>query len=464
MCTYQEASYAAASIIESVSDGLLIFTFMSQPSAKEDSLTMPGVSFKFSFTSMTSPEIGEYTSEAALTDSTTPKDDFASTLEPTSGSSTYTMSPNSACRRMRCANASVYECASIYCPVRRVRATSRARARVFVRPSSPRSRPPSSSHLRVIGDADRRDITFDLGPFVRRHVLQTFNHCSRDARGALVSHRVHGPVSSPRLGARRARGPSKHSIHTASRPWRRFARASALVRLARRHRCHERRVRPSSRFTRAPERSIARRMTFGRPRAGHRITSSSSHRWSTRARRPRSRTWARTRWFASSISRAPIAPTSRKVRSSTCADDARDDATDDRARRRVAGVCFYTQMKTSHTGLNGRRMRHRSVVAKSDRATDRAPKDDAHRTTRTAKLRNRDDDDDGDAGGISTRAGDGDREDAASTRRDARVDRSRCRPRAARRSRARRTRFDAPRGRSRARARRRARARTRTRR
>ena len=209
MCTYQEASYAAASIIESVSDGLLIFTFMSQPSAKADSLTMPGVSFKFSFTSMTSPEIGEYTSEAALTDLTTPKDDFASTLEPTSGSSTYTMSPNSACRRMRCANASVYECASIYCPVRRVRATSRARARVFVRPSSPRSRPPSSSHLRVIGDADRRDITFDLGPFVRRHVLQTFNHCSRDARGALVSHRVHGPVSSPRLGVRRARGPSK---------------------------------------------------------------------------------------------------------------------------------------------------------------------------------------------------------------------------------------------------------------
>ena len=43
MCTYQEASYAAASIIESVSDGLLIFTFMSQPSAKEGSLTKPGV-------------------------------------------------------------------------------------------------------------------------------------------------------------------------------------------------------------------------------------------------------------------------------------------------------------------------------------------------------------------------------------------------------------------------------------
>jgi len=136
------------------------------------------------------------------------------------------------------------------------------------------------------------------------------------------------------------------------------------------------------------------------------------------------------------------------------------------ARVGASRVCvFITQMKTSHAGLNGRRMRHRSVVAKSDRPTDRAPKDDAHRTTRTAKLRHRDDDDDdGDAGGISTRAGDGDREDAASTRRDARVDRSRCRPRAARRSRARRTRFDAPRGRSRARARRRARARTRTRR
>lgn len=53
-----------------------------------------------------------------------------------------------------------------------------------------------------------------------------------------------------------------------------------------------------------------------------------THRWSTRARRPRSRTWARTRSFASSISRAPIAPTSRRARSrnpsSTCARARRD--------------------------------------------------------------------------------------------------------------------------------------------
>ena len=448
MCTYQEASYAAASIIESVSDGLLIFTFMSQPSAKEDSLTMPGVSFKFSFTSMTSPEIGEYTSEAALTDSTTPKDDFASTLEPTSGSSTYTMSPNSACRRMRCANASVYECASIYCPVRRVRATSRARARVFVRPSSPRSRPPSSSHLRVIGDADRRDITFDLGPFVRRHVLQTFNHCSRDARGALVSHRVHGPVSSPRLGARRARGPSKHSIHTASRPWRRFARASALVRLARRHRCHERRVRPSSRFTRAPERSIARRMTFGRPRAGHRITSGSFVRVVVVA--------------PVEYARAPTAVTHMGANAVVCFVHLKSADRADIAQSSFVDVCGRRARRRD--GRSRASARRGCVCLYTDENITHGPKDDAHRTTRTAKLRNRDDDDDGDAGGISTRAGDGDREDAASTRRDARVDRSRCRPRAARRSRARRTRFDAPRGRSRARARRRARARTRTRR
>ena len=56
--------------------------------------------------------------------------------------------------------------------------------------------------------------------------------------------------------------------------------------------------------------------------------SGRTHRWSTRARRPRSRTWARTRSFASSISRAPIAPTSRRARSrnpsSTCARARRD--------------------------------------------------------------------------------------------------------------------------------------------
>lgn len=94
--THQEASYAAASIIESTSDGLLIFTFMSQPSAKADSFTIPGVSAKFSLISMTSPLIGEYTSDAALTLSTTPNEPLASTELPTSGSSTYTMSPNSA--------------------------------------------------------------------------------------------------------------------------------------------------------------------------------------------------------------------------------------------------------------------------------------------------------------------------------------------------------------------------------
>jgi len=79
-------SYAAASINEPGTSETL--TFINHPPSNGDSLTVPGVSFNASLTSMTVPETGEYTSEAALTDSTTPKDLVASISAPTSGSST----------------------------------------------------------------------------------------------------------------------------------------------------------------------------------------------------------------------------------------------------------------------------------------------------------------------------------------------------------------------------------------
>lgn len=50
--------------------------------------TLAGSSTSVLLTSTTSPDTGEYTSEAAFTDSTTPKVFFCVTVEPTSGSST----------------------------------------------------------------------------------------------------------------------------------------------------------------------------------------------------------------------------------------------------------------------------------------------------------------------------------------------------------------------------------------
>ena len=38
------------------------------------------------------------------------------------------------------------------------------------------------THLRVIGDPDRRDVAFHLGPLVRGHVFQSLNHCARASR------------------------------------------------------------------------------------------------------------------------------------------------------------------------------------------------------------------------------------------------------------------------------------------
>jgi hypothetical protein len=48
-------------------------------------------------------------------------------------------------------------------------------------PARPRFGAPSRAfcftHLRVIGDPDRRDVAFRLGPLVRGHVLQSLDHC-----------------------------------------------------------------------------------------------------------------------------------------------------------------------------------------------------------------------------------------------------------------------------------------------
>lgn len=199
--THQEASYAAASIIESTSDGLLIFTFMSQPSAKADSFTIPGVSAKFSLISMTSPLIGEYTSDAALTLSTTPNEPLASTELPTSGSSTYTMSPNSAYSTGDSSVIRIDENDEI---APRARAHSRlvlsapplSRASFASLSRAIREAPKtgriarSRAHLRVVRDTDGGDVAIHLGPLVRGHVLQALDHCARRSPSVSLSSRL----------------------------------------------------------------------------------------------------------------------------------------------------------------------------------------------------------------------------------------------------------------------------------
>jgi hypothetical protein len=50
------------------------------------------------------------------------------------------------------------------------------------------------THLRVIGDPDRRDVAFHLGPLVRGHVFQSLNHCvafqSSSSSSSSSVHRV----------------------------------------------------------------------------------------------------------------------------------------------------------------------------------------------------------------------------------------------------------------------------------
>ena len=102
----------------------------------------------------------------------------------------------------------------------------------------------------------------------------TVRVATREARSSVIARRA---VPPPRLAFARVAQGAHPDILSAPRPARSaspFARASALERSrATSPTCHARAsLDASSRFTRAPERSIARRMTFGRPRAGHRVT------------------------------------------------------------------------------------------------------------------------------------------------------------------------------------------------
>ena len=156
----------------------------------------------------------------------------------------------------------------------------------------------------------------------RKGPIRTFYPRRVSARGVALrasSALVRSRATSPTCHARASLDASSRFARASSRA---FDRASDDVRIVR---------------ARAIDVSIAASFVRGRRR---------SHRWSTRARRPRSRTWARTRSFASSISRAPIAPTSRRARSripsSTCA--RRRDATTrrrDRASSARRGSCVF---------------------------------------------------------------------------------------------------------------------------
>lgn len=97
-------------------------------------VTLPGSSVSDELTSITSPDTGEYTSLAALTDSTTPKFSDFFTWDPNSGSSTYTTSPSSAG------------------PVRDVAARS------VRRPQGMRTRAPECERARISPDCAKSEI------------------------------------------------------------------------------------------------------------------------------------------------------------------------------------------------------------------------------------------------------------------------------------------------------------------
>lgn len=89
-------SYAAWSIKPFHSAILASFNliFINQPSAVGESLIVSGLFSSAEFTSVTSPDTGQWQSDAALTDSTDPNVSPAANWVPTEGSSTYTTSPN----------------------------------------------------------------------------------------------------------------------------------------------------------------------------------------------------------------------------------------------------------------------------------------------------------------------------------------------------------------------------------
>src|SRR5579872_6175211 len=91
------SSYSSASISSSTSSGVASLIRIIQPSPYGSVLTSSGFSASASFTSTTSPEIGEKSSETALTDSILPISSPCSSSVPTCGSSTKTTSPSSFC-------------------------------------------------------------------------------------------------------------------------------------------------------------------------------------------------------------------------------------------------------------------------------------------------------------------------------------------------------------------------------
>src|SRR5690606_36130309 len=81
------ASYASASINDSTPAGSLTPTLTNQPSSYGEELTSSGESTTVLLASITSPLIGAWMSEAALTDSITPIGSPCVTVVPGSGSS-----------------------------------------------------------------------------------------------------------------------------------------------------------------------------------------------------------------------------------------------------------------------------------------------------------------------------------------------------------------------------------------
>ena len=71
----------------------MIFNLKIQAVFSGSSLTKAPLSFNFSFTSIISPSMGVYISDAALTDSITQTSSFDETCFPIVGNSTNTISP-----------------------------------------------------------------------------------------------------------------------------------------------------------------------------------------------------------------------------------------------------------------------------------------------------------------------------------------------------------------------------------
>ena len=126
-----------------------------------------------------------------LTDSTTLNRSPAVTVDPTSGSSTYTRSPSSSCS----GQAGEEGCAA-------EQACSRAGRSAH--PPAAAARPPT--HLGKVGNAHNRGVPLQLHPLVVLGVLEALQHCSkRQSSHPLIAclpprgpHWVRWPVIAPR--------------------------------------------------------------------------------------------------------------------------------------------------------------------------------------------------------------------------------------------------------------------------